>query len=122
MRPNISTFSVILVAGLGLLMFVLRRWIPFAQAMLRTSALIVRLYPGIFSIGLLALILQALWLCVWFVAAFGAVAQDDVLHVLLAVVALYWVPQVVKNVVHVTAAGAVASWYFSSVEKNAVGA
>lgn len=59
---------------------------------------------------------------VWFVAAFGAVAQDNVLHILIVMVALYWVPQVIKNVVHLTAAGATASWYFSSVEHNAVGA
>jgi len=103
-------------AGLSALFFWLwRNRIPFAVEMLKTVSLLVQSYPGTTRVAFLSLVLQFGWFIFWSVAIFLAQQYTTALAYVLTVYLIfsfYWVSQVIKNVVHVTAAGVFASWYF----------
>ena len=106
-----AAFSVLIVV-------VVRNWIPFATLLINTACIVVQKYPAVVKIALLAVISQAIWLAIWTYAATSSIGSSDSLATFLCLVSLFWSVQVIKNVVHVTCAGTMASWYFMTNERN----
>jgi len=78
-------------------------------------------YNGTFVVAFLSVVAQAVWGLVWVLAAAGSCYEvskgETSVGVQRAVyffflVSFYWTAQVISNIVHVTVAGTVASWYF----------
>jgi hypothetical protein len=96
-----------------------RRRIPFTQAILASATEAIKENSGPVWVAYLCCFLQILFLTGWSFAAGGIVykIQSDggsvsggLIFVLL--VSFYWTAQVIINVGHVTTAGVVASWWF----------
>lgn len=97
--------------------FVWRSRIPFATAILKTVARILESYPAPTYYAYGSLFIQCLWVLLW-VPTMVLIQRFEsntagILSVFL-IFSFYWVSQVIKNVVHVTASGLVATWYFLS--------
>lgn len=133
-----SSASVLL--GLALLasaachlafLYAVRDRVSFSATLLSTVASLLHAHPALIALALGAVFATLLWLFVWSIAmsytlharalvlggaAGGAQAAQAygaqgwcVFWLLLS---FYWTAHVVKNVVHVTVAGTVGSWYF----------
>ncbi|CAG8720595.1 26169_t:CDS:2 [Gigaspora margarita] len=74
-----------------------RNRIPFAAVMLETVVSITRKYYGIVVMGFIGLVIQVGWSVLWILSLIGA---------------FYWTSQVIKTIVHVTASGVYATYYF----------
>ena len=98
---------------------VLRQWVPFAVAMFETAAEILDEHPGLVRIGLAGLFAEVLWLGVWATGLVAAMRVESTSSMALLLLGLYWPANLIKSVVHVTAAGATASWYFQTGEPKA---
>jgi len=109
---------VLIAAALNALIYFLwRPKIPFATAVLTQVAHLLNTYPAPSHFAYGSLVVQILWVVLW-VPTFALVQQFEgaagtVLSVYL-IFSFYWTSQVVKNVVHVTASGLFATWYFLS--------
>ena len=66
-----------------------------------------------------AQLLQLCWLIMWATALAGSLAHEDGWVALLLLLSNLWTMQVIKNVVHVSAAGTAAAWFFQTGEPNA---
>jgi len=95
--------------------FIWRSRIPFASTVLKTVATVVQEYPATSYTAYASLVVHFIWIFLWactviFVQAFA----PDVYYTLAAflILSFYWTTQVIKNVVHVTVSGTVATWYF----------
>ncbi|KAL6078468.1 pH nine-sensitive protein 1 [Balamuthia mandrillaris] len=92
-----------------------RRRIPFAVEMLKTASSLISQFPATVTIAYIALFFQIVWIFFWATTAVMvqqySQAATGVLSVFL-LFSFYWTSQVIKNVVHVTAAGTFATWYF----------
>lgn len=108
----------LLCAAINALFFYFwRSRIPFATAILTTVAHILETFPAPTYYAYLSLIAQVAWVLLWMptfvlVQRFTSTGAG-VLSVFL-IFSFYWTSQVIKNVVHVTASGLVATWYFLS--------
>lgn len=102
-----------------LIIVVVRNWIPFATLLIRTACLVVKKNPAVLKIALMAVVTQAIWLVIWVFAATSSIGSSDTTATFVCLVSLFWSVQVIKNVVHVTCAGTVASWYFVTNERRA---
>jgi hypothetical protein len=103
--------------------------IPFAASNLVTAVTAVRANIGLAFFAYTNLFVNFLW-SVWWAIAFvattyvvsGCDAEGDCesevngFYVFLFMVSYFWTAQVVKNVVHVTVAGTVGTWWFSPAE------
>jgi hypothetical protein len=105
--------------------------IPFAASNLITAVSAVRANIGLAFFAYTNLIVSFLWSILWsaaFVSTFFAVGGCDAegnceneingFAVFLFLVSYYWTAQVLKNVVHVTVAGTVGTWWFVPNEAN----
>lgn len=101
-----------------LIVVVVRNWIPFATLLIRTACLVIKKYPQVLKIALMAVLTQAIWLVVWIFAATSSIGSSDTVGTFICLVSLFWSVQVIKNVVHVTCAGTIASWYFVTNEQQ----
>eukprot|EP01047_Picozoa_sp_COSAG01_P012696 COSAG01_NODE_579_length_15238_cov_10.570183_9_plen_712_part_00 len=111
---------VYLMAGFSYLLFVLlRRWVPFTVAMVGASARVIEAAPGLLVLASGAQLLQLCWLIMWATALAGSLAHEDGWVALLLLLSNLWTMQVIKNVVHVSAAGTAAAWFFQTGEPNA---
>lgn len=111
--------QVYIAAGFSILLMVaLKRWIPFTTTMIKAGVLVVRSEPSLMLVAGCSLVLQVLWLVVWAYALAGSAAQGDTISIFILVTTHFWTQQVLKNVVHVTAAGTAASWYFQTREPS----
>jgi hypothetical protein len=110
----------------GVWLYLVRRRIPFATVLLKTSVTLVMRYHGTFVVSFLGLVACVLYFAVWCVMGVPVVnklSSDEqnsegwvfaaALGLLLA---LLWATQVFTNVVHVTSSGVVATWYFLGEE------
>eukprot|EP00003_Mantamonas_plastica_P011991 TRINITY_DN2198_c0_g1_i1.p1 TRINITY_DN2198_c0_g1~~TRINITY_DN2198_c0_g1_i1.p1 ORF type:complete len:450 (+),score=86.66 TRINITY_DN2198_c0_g1_i1:577-1926(+) len=92
-----------------------RARIPFATVMLETVAELLQRFPGTIAVAYGALLTQFVWLVIWLFAAAAALTLDadhkNWIAVFL-VFSFFWTSQVIKNIVHTTTSGTVASWYF----------
>eukprot|EP01102_Stenamoeba_stenopodia_P020835 TRINITY_DN8261_c0_g1_i1.p1 TRINITY_DN8261_c0_g1~~TRINITY_DN8261_c0_g1_i1.p1 ORF type:complete len:497 (-),score=103.56 TRINITY_DN8261_c0_g1_i1:91-1581(-) len=111
---------VFLVVGLIniLIVFIWRNRIAFAKEVLKCVAEIVDLYPAPIWVSIVSIVPMWLYCFFWIYAFsysqyFGS-GGDTINYVLYTylVFSYFWTTQVIKNVVHVTASGVFASWYF----------
>lgn len=116
---NIIGGIILLVCALfhGLIYYLWRPKIPFAAAMLTTVAGLLRKYPAPSHFAYGSLLVQIAWIILW-VPTFSLAQQyeggtNTGLSVFL-ILSFFWTSQVIKNVIHVTASGLFASWYFLS--------
>lgn len=124
---------------MGLIIFVLAVcyafaiWsrIPFAAANLITASTAIQANMGVTVFAFGAIILNGLWMVFWSVSAYstlyvlggcnidGTCANDiPAVYSFLFLLSLYWTAQVIKNVVHVTVAGTVGTWWWAPLEAN----
>ncbi|CAG8704238.1 28180_t:CDS:2 [Dentiscutata erythropus] len=109
-----------------------RNRIPFAAIMLETVVSITRKYYGIIIMGFIGLIVQVGWSVLWILSLIGAYEYFDsiycnttvngqktcnnstIIYLILVYLlfSFYWTSQVIKTIVHVTASGVYATYYF----------
>jgi len=95
--------------------FMVRNRIPFAIEMIKSVVTIIQRYPATQLTAYLSVIVQIGWVCLWMFTVIisqrfsGTLSAVAFLFLLLS---LYWVSEVIKNVVHVTVSGVVATVYF----------
>ncbi|CAG8585462.1 15187_t:CDS:2 [Racocetra persica] len=107
-----------------------RNRIPFAAILLETVVSITRKYYGVVIMGFIGLILQVGWSVLWILSLLGAYEYFDAtmctvasngrkscsigLYLILVylIFSFYWTSQVIKTIVHVTASGVYATYYF----------
>mmetsp|Transcript_9477 Transcript_9477/g.17835 ORF Transcript_9477/g.17835 Transcript_9477/m.17835 type:complete len:544 (-) Transcript_9477:251-1882(-) len=105
--------------------------IPFAAANLVTASTAIKANMGVTVFAFGAIILNGLWMVFWSVSAYstlfvlggcdvdGTCANDiPAVFTFLFLLSLYWTAQVIKNVVHVTVAGTVGTWWWTPLEAN----
>lgn len=71
------------------------------------------------GLTLIAVMMQVIalgWSILWFLGLGEAVSSSNGAVLFLLLVSYYWVHQVLSNVVHVTSAGTVATWWFVPFE------
>lgn len=90
--------------------------IPFAAANLNTAITAVKVNKGLLAAAGLFLILGMLWSICWSVTTAGATAQLGEGTLFWFFLSFYWTHQVIQNVLHVTTAGVVGTWWFSPIE------
>jgi len=96
-----------------LLIYFWRSRIPFATAVLETAAGVIQQYPATTSFAVGACVVNVIWLIVWIFAFAGMLSQNYTwFGQVFLVFSLYWTFQVIKNLLHVTVSGTVATWYF----------
>lgn len=93
-----------------------------AAVILGTVVDFIDRFPATIYFALLFIVLQAVWMVVFMFCAVGIFTQaqvnrqkgDDTYPLLLFILMLsfFWTSQVLKNIVHMTNAGAMATWYF----------
>jgi hypothetical protein len=93
--------------------YVVRPYIPLAAAQLEVAVVALKHFPTTKYLPYPAMLVEASWALLWLWTYSVAVQAEanGVVHVFLLLM-LYWTSQVIKNVVHVTCAGAVGAWYF----------
>lgn len=99
----------------GLIYFWWRTRIPFATAMLKTVSGLIHDYQGTAYFAYVSLIFQFAWVFVWVLTVIKAQNITFIpgwLLFIFLILSFYWTAQVIKNVVHVTASGSFATWYF----------
>jgi hypothetical protein len=125
---------VAILSGLGFLFsayycYVVWNRIPFAASNLVTATTAVRSNSGLAFFAYTNFFVSFLWSICWavaFVATFYVLGECDGdgnceqeingFVVFLFLVSYFWTAQVVKNVVHVTTAGTVGTWWFTPIE------
>jgi len=101
--------------GICYMYFVWQR-IPFAAANLNTAITAVKSNFGLLAVAGLFLVIGTLWSICWSVTTAGATAQLGEGILFWFLLSLYWTHQVIQNVLHVTTAGAVGTWWWSPQE------
>jgi len=92
-----------------------RSRIPFATIMLETVTTVLQLYPASNYVAYFSLIFQLAVVIIigWSVIVSELYSGTSVFAVIIFLLfSFYWITQVIKNVVHVTTSGSVATWYF----------
>jgi len=107
-----------IVGGIMILYFILaRNRIPFAVEMIRTVVTTIQRYPATQVTALGFSLLQIGWLSLWsFAFVLSQRFSGTLLYVafVFLVFSFYWTFEVLKNIVHVTVSGVVATVYFMS--------
>eukprot|EP00698_Gefionella_okellyi_P004870 TRINITY_DN14502_c0_g1_i1.p1 TRINITY_DN14502_c0_g1~~TRINITY_DN14502_c0_g1_i1.p1 ORF type:complete len:485 (-),score=75.69 TRINITY_DN14502_c0_g1_i1:62-1516(-) len=105
----------------ALMVYFWRSRIPFAALLLTTISEVLGAYRATTLVAFLAAMVQFVFMVLWVfgVALASTMNQNSAIPLLIfQVFAFYWTVQVIMNVVHVTTAGVVASWYFQQVPVN----
>lgn len=97
-----------------------RSRIPFATIMLQTVVDVAKLFPAIYSVNIVSLLVQLIFSAVFFATLLGSAFRyendSDRARVGVAttwlVFTFYWTTQVIKNTQHVVVAGVYATYYF----------
>ena len=105
--------------------------IPFAATNLVTASTAIQANMGVTFFAYSAIVVNGLWLVLWSASTYSTIfviggcnangeCQNDInpFYVFLFVLSLYWTMQVIKNVVHVTVAGTVGTWWWSPSEAS----
>ncbi|EPY20269.1 hypothetical protein STCU_09074 [Strigomonas culicis] len=118
----VAALVMLLLATLPLVwLYLVRDRIPFAVAMLTTTARILRRHKGLLIIGLLTSFVVVSYLMLSLLLTLppllrglaGTPSDSDSTLLLLLLFAFFWFQQVMSNVTHVTISGVVATWYFA---------
>jgi len=116
-----QTFSGIVWLILALIsplfIYCVRDRIAFAAVMLNNVLWVVARYPSMVVAGFLAIVAQAIVFLVWVGGLMGLAVHwkgtgPEIALLIYYVFILYWVTQVVKNIVHTTNCGVFASYYY----------
>lgn len=128
--------SLALMSGFAFLFslyyaYVVWNRIPFAASNLVTAISAVRANMGLAFFAYSNLIVSFLWSVWWAIAFIGTSyivgncnpdgtceGQLNGWAVFLFLVSYFWTAQVIKNVVHVTVAGTVGTWWFTPIEAS----
>ena len=99
--------------------------IPFAATNLVTATTSVKSNIGVTFFAWIAIVVGGLWLVFWSITSYATIfilgqcdvagyCQKDVniMIIFLLLISLYWTQQIISNVVHVTVAGTVGTWWF----------
>jgi len=116
----------LMMAGLGFLAFVVSIcyafyvWarVPFAAANLNTALTAVRMNMGLTFVAYFFMGVSVVWSLVWTVAAGGAMSAWGQGSLFFFLLSFYWTLQVIQNVIHVTSAGTIGTWWFTPSEAN----
>jgi hypothetical protein len=126
----VGAIGVGVMAGIGLVLtiyytYVVWRRIPFAASTLVTALTAVKCNMGLAFFAYNNLVVTFLWALWWataFVATFYVMGNCNAegyceneingFLVFLFLVSFFWTSQVIKNIVHVTVAGTVGTWWF----------
>lgn len=106
--------------------------IPFAAANVATAVTAIRSNCGILFLVFLMAIKLTLWLIIWLLAVMGVYyrqyhCSDDsevctsnmsAAQISLFLLSFYWTNQVLANIIHVTVAGVLGTWWFSPTEAS----
>jgi len=116
-----SITGAIIIYFFGLLNALIFWWwrdrIPFASAMLETVADKLHDYPAMLHTAYLSLVIHIVYLSFlfWTISVTQTFGDNTASGLLVFLIfSFYWTTQVIRNVVHVTVSGAVATWYFLS--------
>ena len=125
-----GAIGVAIMAGIGLLLtiyytYIVWRRIPFAASTLVTALTAVKCNMGLAFFAYNNIMITFLWAMWWttaFVATFYVLGDCNAdgyceneinsFLVFLFLLSFYWTTQVIKNIVHVTVAGTVGTWWF----------
>jgi len=106
---------LLLLAGVyAIYLFWVRHRIPFAVEMISNSVTIVHQYPGTQLVAYGSLV-HILWSILWLYTLYHAStlkSSSAIACLVYLIFSLYWVSEVIRNVVHVTVSGTTATWYF----------
>eukprot|EP00554_Chaetoceros_debilis_P000614 CAMPEP_0194083730 /NCGR_PEP_ID=MMETSP0149-20130528/9729_1 /TAXON_ID=122233 /ORGANISM="Chaetoceros debilis, Strain MM31A-1" /LENGTH=515 /DNA_ID=CAMNT_0038766181 /DNA_START=48 /DNA_END=1592 /DNA_ORIENTATION=- len=107
--------------------------IPFAATNLVTASTAIKANLGVVTFAYGALILNGVWLVFWSFTTYATIyvvgdcdadgnCQNEINGFLVAalILSLYWTMQVIKNVLHVTVAGTVGTWWWAPVGANSI--
>ncbi|KAL2651243.1 hypothetical protein R1flu_019371 [Riccia fluitans] len=88
--------------------------VPFAAALITKVIMVTGQYPSCYIVSYGAVIISVLWIGLWSFGASGAIATMSHAAAIVfgLLVSLYWTMEVIRNVVHVTVAGTVGTFYF----------
>lgn len=110
----------------------LEQYIPFAASNLKTAVIAVRANLGVTLVGLFLVFVAFVWTAIWLLSLTGVYVQmvprndkvcDSRLNgwvALLFLLSYYWTQQVIKNMIHVTVAGVVGTWWFNPDEASSM--
>jgi len=105
--------------------------IPFAATNLVTASSAVKANMGLTVFAYMTILVNGLWLVLWSFSTYSTLfvlggcdangdCQNDLpgIYSFLFTLSLYWTAQVIKNVVHVTVAGTVGTWWWTPLEAS----
>jgi hypothetical protein len=103
------------------LITIYKRWIPLCVEMIHISSAVMDLFPAIFGVALACLLLMVAYVAFTIVAIvrlMGHAKEGGSYggYLFYLVFSCYWTTQVIRNVVHTTAAGVFGTYYFESNE------
>jgi len=111
-------FSAIMLIFSIIYYFFYRVRIPFAVEMIRCVIQFMQNYPATQTVAFFSMIIHFIFICFYSYTAFvtpripnGTFRFVCYFYIIFS---FYWVSEVIKNVVHVTVSGVVATWYFLS--------
>jgi len=96
-----------------------RNRIPFAATLLQTVAHLIGAYPATVAMSISSLFVQVAWTAFWICVLIFSTRYQTNPNVAYGIMvylifSYYWVSQIIKNVVHTSASGTFATWYFMS--------
>jgi len=97
--------------------FVIRSRIPFAAEMIYTASAVISQYPGAMVVSYLSIIVKVGFFIFWSYVVTLSQRFDQTAAscaAIFLIFSFYWTFEVIKNVVHVSVSGVVATWYFMS--------
>lgn len=114
----VAVFGVLTLLILLWTAYQLRRYKKFMAQLVATCRDVASLQRGMFGAAALTIVLQMVWASVWVIASItllrawgGSEAYAVQVH---SIFTFYWVSELIRNLVHVTVAGSMGSWYFAS--------
>ncbi|KAJ3410813.1 putative choline transporter, neither null mutation nor overexpression affects choline transport [Chytridiales sp. JEL 0842] len=126
----IRQFVAAVIWAIFAVLFIVSYWwirhkIPFAKVILKTVTRIVTKFSGTIVAAFIGLIISAAFSVTWMASAIGMLDYVSVKGggrgafiaiLVLMLFMLYWINEVIRNVVHVTVSGTFATFYFMGVQ------
>lgn len=117
----IGVVTLILAIVNAIWLYFVRHRIPFSAELLKASSDVLMRYKFIFVLSLLMCAVAIAYLFLWLAMSRPIIEEaqsksTEAWHVALLLfflLILFWVMQVVPNIMHVTTAGVTATWYFA---------
>lgn len=130
-RPELIIFGAIVFLVAGCYAYFIWSRIPYAATNLVTATTSIQANLGVTFFAWAAIFLSSIWMVYWSFASYSTIyilgdcdmegncAKDvNGIIIFLLTLSLYWTQQVIKNVVHVTVAGTVGTWWWAPFEAD----